>query len=141
MGALEGVGALILSPDNSEVLLVWEHGHWKMITGNLDGCDSVVGTMRREVTEECGVELHDDAHVVGGWQDAQAYDARGNNSLPSVSDVDATVVDPKLHYGMQWEMGDPERGLISRVVPRYLSTWTQGRSLRISVNGKRTSFL
>jgi len=169
--AHEGVGALVLSPDKTEVLLVWEYGHWKMITGNLEGCDSVVETMKREVLEECGISLNDDAQVVGGWQDAQAYDAVGNNvftifvasakhlniqvdgkeiqrarwfplhSLPSVGDVDSATIDPKMPYGVVWDTGDNERNLISRVVPRYLSTWAEGRSLHVDVSGRRTSFL
>merc|ERR1711957_552665 len=145
--AHEGVGALVLSPEKDAVLLVWEYGNWKMITGNLDGCDGVVATVRREVLEECGMDLEDDLKVVGGWQDARAYDACGNNvftiftatakhrnikvdgkeierarwfplaSLPSSEDVNRATVDVKMPYGLVWETGDPKRNLLSRVVP------------------------
>eukprot|EP00933_Yihiella_yeosuensis_P056286 TRINITY_DN5538_c1_g1_i1.p1 TRINITY_DN5538_c1_g1~~TRINITY_DN5538_c1_g1_i1.p1 ORF type:complete len:374 (+),score=73.66 TRINITY_DN5538_c1_g1_i1:24-1124(+) len=77
--ALEGVGILVLSPDKSSVLLVWEYNSWKMITGNVDAGESIVTAARREVHEEVGIEVNDDMTMVGGWQDAKARDQTINN--------------------------------------------------------------
>lgn len=78
--ALEGVGVMVLSPDEDELLLAWEYGNWKMITGNVDAGESIVSAVRREVGEEVGLELGDgDAiRLMGGWQDAKARDERMN---------------------------------------------------------------
>ena len=34
--SIEGVGALVLSPDEKKVLLVWEYGNWKPVSGAVD---------------------------------------------------------------------------------------------------------
>ena len=45
----EGVGAILLSPDERRVLLVWEYGCWKMPTGAVDAGESALSALRREV--------------------------------------------------------------------------------------------
>ena len=65
--SIEGVGALILSPDLTKVLLVWEYGKWKMVTGAMKAGESPVATLRREIQEEVGLEIMDDVCRVGGW--------------------------------------------------------------------------
>ena len=34
--SIEGVGALVLSPDEKKVLLVWEYGNCKPLSGAVD---------------------------------------------------------------------------------------------------------
>eukprot|EP00929_Paragymnodinium_shiwhaense_P059076 TRINITY_DN29572_c0_g1_i1.p1 TRINITY_DN29572_c0_g1~~TRINITY_DN29572_c0_g1_i1.p1 ORF type:complete len:385 (+),score=35.53 TRINITY_DN29572_c0_g1_i1:65-1156(+) len=79
--ALEGIGVLVLSPNQDEVLLAWEYGHWKMITGNVDAKESMADTVRREVREEVGLELTDSVpmQMIGGWQEARSRDRSVNN--------------------------------------------------------------
>ena len=81
--SIEGVGGLVLSPDESKVLLIWEYGHWKPITGAVDDGESALGACRREMREEAGVAA--DASFrpvfVGGWQMARARDDRVNDNF------------------------------------------------------------
>ena len=55
--ATEGVGGVVLSSDEKSVLLVWEYGCWKLVTGSLDPGEPVLTALRREALEEVGIEL------------------------------------------------------------------------------------
>merc|ERR1719482_2328904 len=69
--SVEGVGCILLSPDQSAALLVWEYGHWKMLTGHVDPRESSLVAVRREALEEVGVDLQGcDLIYAGGWQQA-----------------------------------------------------------------------
>lgn len=72
--AIEGIAALILSPDNTEVLLVWEYSNWKPVTGAVHSGDSTIDTLSREVWEEVGLELDPTFKLkcVGGWNYTRA---------------------------------------------------------------------
>ena len=81
--SIEGVGALILSPDEADVLLVHEWGMWKLVTGAIDVGESAMETVRRESTEEVGTALDPEFRpvCVGGWHLAQARDRRVNDNF------------------------------------------------------------
>jgi len=81
--SIEGVGALVLSPDEKKILLVWEYGNWKPVSGAVDEGESVLYTVAREMYEEVGLKVDDTfAPVsVGGWQMAKARDARINDNF------------------------------------------------------------
>ena len=83
----EGVGAILLSPDETRVLLVWEYGCWKMPTGAVDAGEGALSALRREVGEEVGCEV--DARYapvyLGGWQSSRAFDLRVNNNFATYS--------------------------------------------------------
>lgn len=64
----EGVGALIFSPDQREILLVEEWGHWKFISGNVDPGENMITTLKREIKEEVNLEIEKDIYLIGGWQ-------------------------------------------------------------------------
>jgi 8-oxo-dGTP pyrophosphatase MutT (NUDIX family) len=64
----EGVGALIFSPDQLEILLVEEWGHWKFVSGNVDSGENIIDTLKREIKEEVGLEIEKDIQLIGGWQ-------------------------------------------------------------------------
>lgn len=68
MTANEGVGVCVLSPDGERILLQWEHGFWKMVTGTVENGDSTLDTVRKEVSEEMGIELEDSIQFLGGFQ-------------------------------------------------------------------------
>ena len=57
--ATEGVGGLLLSPDEREVLLIWEYGCWKMVTGSVDPGERLLGTLHREASEEVRLTIDD----------------------------------------------------------------------------------
>ena len=81
--SIEGVGALVLSPDETKVLLVWEYGSWKHVGGAIDEGESVLTTLARECREEVGIEL-DAAFApvsVGGWQISRARDDVVNDNF------------------------------------------------------------
>ena len=81
--SIEGVGALVLSPDEKKVLLVWEYGNWKPLSGAVDQGESILEAAGREAGEECGVTLDDSfAPVyVGGWQAAKVRDNKTNDNF------------------------------------------------------------
>lgn len=66
--SIEGVGGIIMSPDNTKVLLVWEYGKWKLVTGSMKAGESPIATLRREIKEEVGLEITNNITRVGGWQ-------------------------------------------------------------------------
>lgn len=70
--SIEGVGAIILSPDENQVLLVEEWGHWKFISGNVDPGENITATLEREIMEEVGLKIDKDISIIGGWQISQA---------------------------------------------------------------------
>eukprot|EP00930_Biecheleria_cincta_P096900 TRINITY_DN88672_c0_g1_i1.p1 TRINITY_DN88672_c0_g1~~TRINITY_DN88672_c0_g1_i1.p1 ORF type:complete len:366 (-),score=44.93 TRINITY_DN88672_c0_g1_i1:112-1176(-) len=155
--ALEGVGVLVLSPEKDELLLLWEHGMWKMVTGNVDNSESMVAAVRREVFEEVGLELGEEMSLVGGWQHPRSRDNIVNNifcvfvttartrniqvdgkeiveaqwfplaSMPSLADTSTSG----KGFAMEWNLGMPGRNLISCTVARFLEVHTQGRGLHV----------
>lgn len=66
--SMEGIGALIFSPDQQEVLLVEEWGHWKFVSGNVDPGENIITTLEREIWEEVGLKIENNSCIVGGWQ-------------------------------------------------------------------------
>ena len=74
--ATEGVGGVILSPDETQVLLIWEYGCWKMVTGSVDPGEALLATLRREAREEVGVQIDGeyDPRYLGGWHMARMRD-------------------------------------------------------------------
>jgi len=159
--ALEGVGVLVLSPEKDAVLLVWEYGHWKMITGNVDACESMVTTVQREVHEEVGVEIEESMSMAGGWQEAASRDKAVNNvfcvfmvtAKSLVHKVDGVEIaearwfplaqlplieqeanDKGKPYAMEWDLGTPGRNFLSRTVVRFLEVYRQGRGLHVRSN-------
>lgn len=81
--SIEGVGGLVLSPDESKVLLIWEYGNWKPITGAVDEGESSLIACEREMLEEVGITMDTlfSPIFVGGWQMARARDDRVNDNF------------------------------------------------------------
>lgn len=81
--ATAGASALILSPDEQEVLMIYEAGMWKFVTGAIDYNESALTTVIRETREEVG--LYPDplfAPVfVGMWNIAGRTDQRMNDFM------------------------------------------------------------
>jgi len=81
--SIEGVGALVLSPDEKKVLLIWEYGNWKAVSGAVDEGESLLTSLAREASEEVGLGI-DDAFApvaVGGWHLSRARDDRVNDNF------------------------------------------------------------
>ena len=81
--SIEGVGGLLLSPDESKVLLIWEYGNWKPMTGAVDDGESALSACEREMREEVSATVdHEFKPVfVGGWQMARARDDKVNDNF------------------------------------------------------------
>lgn len=81
--SIEGATALCLSPDGAKVLLVWERGAWSTPGGAVDPGESKVETLSRELREEVGVELDEEAEIqyLGGWSAGRARDNLSNDSF------------------------------------------------------------
>ena len=77
----------MVSPDETETLVIWEYGCWKMPTGAVDAGESSLAALRRELGEEVGCEV--DARYaplfLGGWQASKAFDLRVNNHFATYS--------------------------------------------------------
>jgi ADP-ribose pyrophosphatase YjhB (NUDIX family) len=72
--AKELIGALVISPDEQQVLLLWEGGKWVFATGYTMTRESVVDALRRELRTQLSLEV-DKAYApraVGGWTRASA---------------------------------------------------------------------
>ena len=54
--AYEGCSVVVLSPDETEVLLVLERGGWKLVSGVVEQGESALEACAREVEEETGPE-------------------------------------------------------------------------------------
>ena len=71
--SVEGVGAFIVSPDSKRLLLVWEYGKWKLVTGSLKPGESLIETIHREIKEEVGLTINPKfVEPLGGWHIAKA---------------------------------------------------------------------
>jgi len=159
--ALEGIGVIVLSPERDAVLLAWEYGNWKMVTGNVDAGESMVETVRREVREEVGLEVEEEMILLGGWQAARSRDKSVNNifcvfaataksreakvdgvevtdarwfplaSLPTLQELSQAAKVPNKPFSMDWDLGVPERNYLSLAIPRFLNVQHQGRGLKV----------
>jgi hypothetical protein len=68
--SIGGVGTIILSPDEKEVLLIFEYGKFKVVTGRIESRESVCKVAIKETSEELNVLLDKSFTpiCVGGWQ-------------------------------------------------------------------------
>eukprot|EP00299_Pterocystis_sp_00344_P000574 c10159_g1_i1.p1 GENE.c10159_g1_i1~~c10159_g1_i1.p1 ORF type:complete len:396 (-),score=83.34 c10159_g1_i1:38-1225(-) len=68
----ELIGALVVSPDEKQVLLTWEAGKWIYLSGYTITRENVVDSLKREVRSQFGLELDRTyaPRMVGGWNRA-----------------------------------------------------------------------
>ena len=92
--SIEGSKGLCLSPDESELVLVWERGAWNTPGGAVDSKEDKLTTVEREIKEELGLELDPSFKpvYVGGYNKACARDNLINDNF-SVFVVKATGTD------------------------------------------------
>ena len=111
MTSIEGVAAIVLSPNAEQVLLAFEYGKWKAITGAVAIGESPMTTVVREVAEEVGVTLVDGGkHMawVGAWQFNGARGGAANDNAHAFV-VQATSLDFKpdgkeIHVAKWWDV-------------------------------------
>lgn len=107
----EGVGALIYSPDHTQVLLVWEYDRWKVVTGGLKPGEQLLETLIREVHEEVGLTIRlNSMTYLGGWQHVKCEFGQINNNF-RVFAVDATSLDfqvdnEEIYLAKWWSIYD-----------------------------------
>lgn len=65
--SIGGVGVLLLSPDEQSVLMVYEYSKWKFVTGTVECNESILDAARREVKQEVGIMVADDAIFAPRW--------------------------------------------------------------------------
>jgi 8-oxo-dGTP pyrophosphatase MutT (NUDIX family) len=84
--SVEGMSALLLSPDEREVLLVWEYGTWKSVSGAILAGETMLQAGAREVFEEVGVRLNTSFAplLVGGFVKPKARDLQINDNFHAV---------------------------------------------------------
>ena len=82
--SIEGVTAVLLSPDEKNILSVWERGSWNTPGGAVDRGENKYIALEREVREEVGVALDPefkDFQYLGGWQVGKARDGVVNDNF------------------------------------------------------------
>ena len=82
--SIEGVTAVMLSPDMTKVLLVWERGSWATAGGAVNPGECKMAALAREIREEVNVEVDetwDGVCYLGGWQAGRARDNLVNDNF------------------------------------------------------------
>ena len=81
--SIEGATGLLLSPDESKLLLVWERGAWNTPAGAVDHGESKVNTLAREAQEELGVTIDwtFGIYFVGGYHKGRARENSVNDNF------------------------------------------------------------
>jgi 8-oxo-dGTP pyrophosphatase MutT (NUDIX family) len=81
--SIEGATGLVLSPDERELLCVWERGGWNSPGGAVDAGENKIEALARECREEVGVVLDPSFSPVylGGWQKGKARDGCVNDNF------------------------------------------------------------
>jgi len=84
--SIEGISVLLVSPDEREVLLVWEYGTWKSVTGAILAGETMLQASAREVFEEVGVRLDTSFApvLVGGYVKSRARDLQINDNFHAI---------------------------------------------------------
>jgi len=67
--SISGAGALLLSPDCTKILLVFEYGKFKYISGSVEPGELGYETIQREIKEETNIELDKkfESKICGLW--------------------------------------------------------------------------
>lgn len=78
-----GASAMILSPDEQSILMVYENAMWKFVTGSNDYNELNLDTALREMTEEVGLTCCPDftPKVIGLWNIAGRSDDKINDHM------------------------------------------------------------
>jgi len=81
--SIEGATGVVLSPDERNVLVVWERGGWNTPGGAIDQGEMKVDGLKREIREEVGVTIDENVapYYLGGYQAARARDNRINDNF------------------------------------------------------------
>ena len=81
--SIEGVTGLLLSPDETKLLLVWERGGWNTPAGAVDPGECKINTLAREAKEELSVALDwtFGAYYLGGYHKARARENSVNDNF------------------------------------------------------------
>ena len=91
--SVEGATALVFSPDETRLLLVWERGGWSTPGGAVNAGEGKLDALAREVGEEVGVALDEEwegVRFLGGYQQEKARDGLVNDNFAAFS-VKATT--------------------------------------------------
>ena len=82
--SIEGVTAVLLSPDEKNILSVWERGSWNTPGGAVDRGENKFIALQREIREEVKVKLDPNFknfQYLGGWQVGKARDDVVNDNF------------------------------------------------------------
>eukprot|EP00301_Raphidiophrys_heterophryoidea_P001855 c10877_g1_i2.p1 GENE.c10877_g1_i2~~c10877_g1_i2.p1 ORF type:complete len:435 (+),score=97.09 c10877_g1_i2:61-1365(+) len=143
--AKEMVGALVVSPDDQQVLLLWEGGKWTFVSGFALTRESVIDAVRRELRTQLSIEVDKayNSRVVGGWSRPSAKAV--STTLTTDDDIHARWfnidelmqlldmvdnqfkqmgVEPKLDSAIE----HPPGNVFSQMVLRWVKTLRSGAS-------------
>ena len=81
--SIEGATAVLLSTDETNVLLVWERGAWSTPGGAVNAGECKFEALVREVKEEVSATVDEKwgAYYLGGWQAGRARDCLVNDNF------------------------------------------------------------
>merc|ERR1712232_94988 len=159
--SIEGCGVTILSPDESEVLLVWEYGAWETVSGAVDPGESFLQGGKREAREEAGVTI-DDAFspvLVGGYNKGRARDGIINDNFHAVVmraktkklELDGVEIELAHWFNIdellksfdggasgriEFESGFPGKNTIGRATLRRIHNWRNGKCLPLTIDAR-----
>lgn len=107
--SISGAAMLVLNSDASKVLLVFEYGKFKCITGTTDYRELIITTGLRELKEEVGLSINQNFRPVicGGWNISNVKPAVGVNDMllcygVRVNDNDQIVLDKTELEDAKW---------------------------------------
>lgn len=169
--ARELVGALVLSPDEKQVLLAWEGGKWMFLSGYTITRENIHDSLRREVRTQVGLELDRSfvPKMVGGWDRAAEKGDCINDiflcfvvksaNLPSqalgdevrwfavadlirlVDMVDAQTGDQPLDQKLNCAVEHPPGNVFSHLTLRWIKAFATNRSLESASVAGRQVFV
>lgn len=157
--SVEGSSGLLLSTDESKIMLVWERGNWQTPSGAVDPGEGKLAALEREMREEVNVtlDLSWPPHFVGGYQHSRARDNMVNDNFTAFlakvasDEFTADMAEIKLAAWFDWrdllqkweasgspkstrvelDMGHEGKTKVRYNCIKWLKRWADGQSIPV----------